>query len=146
LSQGLRLQRSSNQPDLREEIERPEADVDEPCPPRRDPWAVEPGEEDARRDHRGNQSGGHVIGGGGVANWGGALRLGDISQALWGTGLTNPLGADVHLIVHSHGPAIPKTIASMIHSFGGGCSNVPPGTGAPGPNECVDLQFSAYEA
>lgn len=89
---------------------------------------------------------GHVTGGSGVANWGGALRVGDTSEALWGPGLTDPLGADVHLIVHSHGPMITNIVANMIHSFGGGCSNVPAGTGAPGPNECVDLQFSAHES
>jgi len=88
---------------------------------------------------------GHVVGGNGVANWAGALRIGDTSEALWGPGLTNPSGADVHLVVHSHGPKIPGLAANMIHSFGGGCANVPPGTGTPGPNLCWDPQFSVHE-
>ena len=62
---------------------------------------------------------------------------------LLGPGRTNPGGADIHLIVHDHGPAISGPVDEMIHSFGGGCANLPPFTG---PNDCEDLQFSPHES
>ncbi len=86
---------------------------------------------------------GHVIGGNGTANYGGHLAIGDTSGAAFGNGLTNPLGADVHLVVRDHGPVIRNLASEMIHTFGGGCSNMPPFTG---PNVCDDVQFSAHEA
>lgn len=62
-----------------------------------------------------------------------------------GEGLTNPMGADIHLIVRDHGPIIPELLHEQISTFGGGCINAPPGTGKPGPNTCEDLQFSVHE-
>lgn len=81
---------------------------------------------------------GHVIGGSGVGNYGAHLSVGDTSGVLLGAGpgLTNPRGAEIHLVVRSHGPAIPRLVAEQISTFGAGCNNVPPGTGTPGPNTC----------
>lgn len=90
---------------------------------------------------------GHVIGGSGVGNYGAHLSVGDTSGVLLGVGpgLTNPQGAEIHLVVRSHGPAIPELVEEQISTFGAGCNNVPPGTGTPGPNTCVDLQFAVHE-
>ena len=87
---------------------------------------------------------GHVIGGNGVGNFGGQLSVGDPSEA-WplytGPGVLDPRTAEIWLVVHEHGPAIPGLIDFMIHSFGGGCANLPPFTG---PNACVSTQVSIY--
>jgi len=76
---------------------------------------------------------GHVIGASGVGIFGARLAIGDTSGALFGPGLTNPLGADIHLVVHDHGPADPAIVADQIHSFGV-CNLV-----------CTDVQFSVHE-
>lgn len=76
---------------------------------------------------------GHVIGGSGIANFGAWLGVGDTGGALFGPGLTNPLGADIHLVVHDHGRLPPQQIAEGIHNFG------------PCVPDCVDPQFSAHE-
>ncbi|MEK6854800.1 MAG: hypothetical protein AABX73_01115 [Nanoarchaeota archaeon] len=73
------------------------------------------------------------------------LKVGDLGGALFGPGLINPLGADIHLVVRSHGRLIPGLVKEQISTFGGGCNNAPPGTGIPGPNTCEDLQFSVHE-
>jgi hypothetical protein len=87
---------------------------------------------------------GHVIGGTGTGNFAGHLSLGDTSGA-WpfytGPGVENPWTAEVWLVVHQHGQAVPGLIPSMIHTFGGGCANLPPGTG---PNTCITSQIAVY--
>jgi hypothetical protein len=90
---------------------------------------------------------GHVIGGSGMGNFGAHLSVGDTSGVLLGVGpgLTNPEGAEIHLVVRSHGPAIPGLVNEQISSFGAGCNDAPPGTGTPGSNTCVDLQFAVHE-
>jgi hypothetical protein len=76
---------------------------------------------------------GHVIGGSGKADFGAHLAVGDTSGALFGPGLTNPLGADIHLVLHDHGPADPAIVNDEIHSFGV-CNPI-----------CTDVQFSVHE-
>jgi hypothetical protein len=76
---------------------------------------------------------GHVIGGTGKADFGAHLAVDDTSGALFGPGLTNPLGADIHLVLHDHGPADRAIVADEIHSFGV-CNPV-----------CTDVQFSVHE-
>lgn len=77
---------------------------------------------------------GHQVGGSGRATFAGSLRTGDDTDALWGPGLTNPLGADVHLVVRDHGHLEPQQRSAGIHDFGT-CS----------PQGCTDVQFSAHE-
>ena len=76
---------------------------------------------------------GHVIGGSGTANFGAHLSVGDTSGALFGPGLINPLGADIHLVVRDSGPVDPATAAAAIHSYGV-CNLV-----------CNNVQFSVHE-
>jgi hypothetical protein len=88
---------------------------------------------DPRVDPLVTYAAGHVTGANGSANWASHLSAGEPDgQILIGSELTNPLGADVHLIVHDHDAlANLGNIGDEIHSFGAG-----PGT---------DLAFAAHE-
>jgi hypothetical protein len=110
--------------------------------------------------------GGHVVGGGGMTSFGGSLKVGDtsgsglaeIGMPERSVGLTNPWGAQVGLLLHSHGPMVPgPTLASQLSSFTGGCTVFLgdlelPGSGlADGPEdvpdavgECSTLQASIH--
>ena len=48
--------------------------------------------------------------------------------------LTNAGGAEIHLVVRSHGPAIPGLVEEQITTFGGGCDI----------NVCVNEQFTIH--
>jgi hypothetical protein len=88
---------------------------------------------DPRVDPLVTHAAGHVSGAAGTAHWAGYLSAGaPKGQVLIGTALTNPLGADVHLVVHDH-DAIANlgTIGEEIHTEGAG----------PG----ADLAFAAHE-
>ena len=111
---------------------------------------------------------GVVAGGSGMATLAGRTRVGDVSGSaqapagLFSYGLTNPLGAEFHMVVRDHGPVIPEFMPDMIHSLAGGCTDagIPaPGADSPwndyalspqyggeygrlGPNLCIDQQFS----
>lgn len=88
---------------------------------------------DARVDPVVTYAAGHVTGASGTANYASYLSVGaPRGQILIGSALTNPLGADVHLVVHDH-DAIANlgNIGEEIHSFGS----------VPG----VDLAFAAHE-
>lgn len=78
---------------------------------------------------------GHVVGGDGVDNFGARLSVGDTAEAVFGPGLLNLFGAEIHLVVRSHGKAIPSLIDEQIHSFNGGCP----------PNTCVNVQGSMHK-
>lgn len=75
---------------------------------------------------------GHVIGKSGVGNFGGHLRVGEISQSgLAEAGLGPAVGllpdltfsAEIHMALHSHGPAVSgPTLKAQLSSFLGGCS------------------------
>ena len=76
---------------------------------------------------------GHEIGGGGRATFSARLPTGDTSGALWGPGLIDPLGADIHLLVRDQGTLTPHQRSQGIHDFGL-CSPT-----------CTNLQFSPHE-
>jgi hypothetical protein len=73
---------------------------------------------------------GKVIGASGAGNFGAHLRVGDTSGSAFreigmadrAIGLTNPRGAQVALLLHSHGPIVPGDIPSQLSSFTGGCA------------------------
>ena len=76
--------------------------------------------------------------------------LGHTEQEWFGNGLTDPLEAEVHLVMRTHGPVIDGRVDTMIGTFRDGCHNVAEdepgfGDGAPGPNECHDLQFAMFQ-
>ena len=105
---------------------------------------------------------GNVIGNSGKANFAGHRKIGDNSGSIFfpllpagmqPPGLQNPEGAEIHIIVHSHGEMLPEYMPSMIQTFGGGC--VDPGApffglhfpewGPQGPNVCQSLQFAVHQ-
>jgi hypothetical protein len=96
---------------------------------------------------------GAVIGSNGKANFQADLAVGHTAQEWFGNGFTNPTGAEIHTIVHSHGQVIPELKDNMTSTFRGGCGDdemIVPGhpaynDGIPGPNQCEDLQFSVLQ-
>jgi hypothetical protein len=90
--------------------------------------------------------GGHIVGPDGKGNFGTYKAPGDNSGVVVaGPGLTNPLGADVHLVVRDHGPVQEGLFAEQVSTFGGGCTEAPEGTGTLGDFACYDAQFSFFE-
>jgi hypothetical protein len=69
---------------------------------------------------------GHVIGGSGIAKYGAYISEGDISgcaaPSLPCNGLIDSRTAEVHLVVRTHGQALPGAIDEQISSFNGGCN------------------------
>lgn len=109
---------------------------------------------------------GQVTGASGSANLGASLRVGDTSGSAFpeigmperSVGLTNPRGAQVALLLHSHGPKLSgQALAWQLSSFTGGCEVFQgdlemPGSGlADGPEdvpdavgECSTIQASVH--
>lgn len=75
---------------------------------------------------------GNIVGPSWKGRFAGHLSLGDTGGALFGPGILNPMGAEVHVLVRSHGPIIPGDVPSQIHTVGGGC------------NPCIDRQAAAF--
>lgn len=74
--------------------------------------------------------GGTIVGGTGKVNLGGHLAVGDASRSgvmeigmpEYLSPLTDPWNAEVHLVIHSHGPKQTGTdLKSQLNSFTGGC-------------------------
>lgn len=82
---------------------------------------------------------GHVIDVDGDAVFQGFLPAGGFAtEDLMGLGLVDALKAEVHLVVRTHGQAIPGQVDEMINTFNGGCSDA-------FPNEpCEDIQFAVF--
>lgn len=77
----------------------------------------------------------------------------DLHQAWYGNGLTNPLGAEIHLVLNDHGELIPDMAADMLSSYRGGCTDesLPPpfpetaiSDGEVGPNQCRLMQDAIF--
>lgn len=103
---------------------------------------------------------GSLVGGDGHARFSDRLAVGearnscidffvDLVDGLEGKdyGLTNPAGAEVHLVVRSHGPRIPGQVDQQRSTFAGGCEDfLAPGTTELEPGQCSDLQFALFPA
>lgn len=104
---------------------------------------------------------GNVVGATGISGFAGHKAIGDNSGSVFPPlfppgvnppGLLNPMGSEIHLIVHTHGPMIPDYMPDMIQTFGGGCVDPgPPFTGlwfpewgAQGPNNCLSQQVGVH--
>ena len=104
---------------------------------------------------------GNVVGASGNSGFAGHKAIGDNSGSIFPPlfppgieppGMLNPLGSEIHLIVHTHGPMIPEYMPDMIKTFGGGCVDPgPPFTGlwfpewgAQGPNNCLSQQVGIH--
>jgi len=106
-------------------------------------------------------AGGHVVGGP-RNTFAGHLQVGDSSGSGFNEfgvpelaiGLSNPMGAEVLLALHSHGPAMTgQDLVAQIGSFTGGCDDfLGPGGFAAGFGdipvnfgECSTMQFSLHQ-
>ncbi len=97
---------------------------------------------------------GHVVGGSGMAGFGGRLGAGPLPEGWFsGRGLDDPLGAEIHLVLNDHGPAIADFMPEMIRTYRAGCTDasLPPifpasakADGAPGPNTCRLWQAAVF--
>jgi|GEM_PF-1513019 len=65
--------------------------------------------------------GGQVIGNSGDGYFGSHLAPGDVSGALFGPGLLDPIAAEIHIVLRNHGQVIPELLDDQLGSFGGGC-------------------------
>lgn len=93
---------------------------------------------------------GRVVGRNGRTHFAATLTAGGVPNGWFGNGLINPTGAEIHLVVRTHGQAIPGRVHEMTTTFAGGCNNVPPehpgyGDGDPGLNHCEDIQFTVFQ-
>lgn len=116
-------------------------------------------------------AGGSLVGGPGTATFAGSRRLGPLDGSInapvlpanLANGLVNPLGAEIHLVVHHHGPKLPEYMPDMIKTVDGGCvdAGIPfegadtpwnnyagdpmGGYGRRGPNTCGSVQFAVHQ-
>ena len=97
---------------------------------------------------------GNIVGGEGTATFAGTVRAGAVPGGWFGNGLTNPRGAEIHLIVQDHGPKIAGLVANQLSTVRGGCTDAslpvlyPPAAfadGIPGPNTCRLRQFAIFQ-
>jgi hypothetical protein len=109
---------------------------------------------------------GHVAGGSGQATFSGHRRAGDDSGSITDPiglpafGLVDSEGAEIHLVLHEHGPKLARYLPDMIHSVAGGCieAGIPePGVASPfnaytgpeygerGPNTCRSIHFAVHQ-
>ncbi len=82
---------------------------------------------------------GLIVGSDGVGNFSASLKQGVPPaglHVLFGPGLEDALGAEVHLIVRDHGVPIVGTVGAQISMVNGGC----------GPNTCTNVQASIHRA
>jgi hypothetical protein len=95
--------------------------------------------------------GGSLVGGSGKATVAAHQNVGEAGYSVFeqlgapSPGLMDAGAAELHLVVRTHGPAIPGLVYEMIRTFGAGCSGLPEVLGTPGPNTCEDLQFAIHQ-
>ena len=96
---------------------------------------------------------GVVVGKDGTGRFASHLPVGPLRQAWFGTGLDNPQGAEIHLVINDHGPLIPDMADTMLNTYRGGCQDegLPPpfpptaiSDGEPGPNTCRLVQVAVF--
>lgn len=83
----------------------------------------------------------------------GSLAIGDVRDSclpFFGApdhGLIDPVGAEVHLVVRSHGPRLPRQLRAQRTTFAGGCEVfLDQGAEVSAPGECADQQFAMFPA
>lgn len=78
---------------------------------------------------------GDVVGVDGSAHFVSNLAEGDISGAVFGPGLINRRGAEIHYVLRDHGMARAEVLTEQLTTLNGGCDEA---------NPCVDLQFAVF--
>jgi hypothetical protein len=98
---------------------------------------------------------GHVSGAAGRGTFAGSFRAGDLPGWLPDASLSNPLGAEIQLVLNDHGPVLSDYLPEMIHTYRAGCTDAslppifPPSAvadGTPGPNACQLYQAAVFAA
>jgi hypothetical protein len=79
---------------------------------------------------------GDVVGALGVGWFSGSLAVDDATEAIAGTGLHNPAGADIHFVVRDHGPVSPDPDIAYQQTHTVDVCNP----------TCTDVQTSVHEA
>lgn len=74
----------------------------------------------------------------GIGTFRAHLPAGASREALWGPGLQNLEGAEIHAVIRYHGPVIPEIFVDQITTVGGGCDEFNQPTG------CYDPQAIAF--
>lgn len=94
---------------------------------------------------------GSIVGGNGHARFQDLLKVGEDRNScleFFGAedhGLLDPEGAEVHVVVRSHGPPIPGMVPEMRSTFAGACEDfLDAGTVPEEQGECADLQFAVH--
>jgi len=64
---------------------------------------------------------GHIVGGSGKGNFSAHLSVGDIFDNM--KVFNNPLTAEVHMALRTHGPAQPEMMPDQIQTIDGGCTS-----------------------
>ena len=91
----------------------------------------------------------------GAMEFAGFLAAGDVDadEAWFGNGFTNPLGAEIHIVINDHGLLIPDMTDTMLNTYRGGCQDegLPPpfpptaiSDGEVGPNTCRLIQVAVF--
>jgi hypothetical protein len=99
---------------------------------------------------------GVIVGESGEAHFASFLPAGEVTDDPWfpGTAFANPSGAEIHLVINSHGPLIPEMAGEMLNSYRAGCTDdsLPPpfpdtakADGEAGPNDCALVQAAVYQ-
>jgi len=98
---------------------------------------------------------GVIVGESGEAHFAAYLPVGEVTDDPWfGNGFTNPAGAEIHLVINSHGPLIPERAGEMLNTYRAGCTDesLPapfPATakadGEAGPNTCALVQAAVFQ-
>jgi hypothetical protein len=94
---------------------------------------------------------GGVVGMAGIGGFGGSLRTGvegEPGETLLisngGLGLTDPTGAEVHMVIRYHGPVVAGEMPGQIGSFAGGCTPASSLDLGDGDFDCVDMQAVVF--
>ncbi|MEM9007060.1 MAG: PEP-CTERM sorting domain-containing protein [Cyanobacteria bacterium P01_F01_bin.86] len=91
---------------------------------------------------------GDIVEADGIGNFEASVGLGELpdkyDQVLFGDGLQDPFGTEVHTIVRWHGPASdnPDLLEQQLTTFNGGCAT----PDNPDGFQCADLQSVAFAA
>lgn len=101
---------------------------------------------------------GKVAGASGRATFATHFSTGPVPGGWFANEFTNPRGAEIHLIIMDHGPALPGLVWNQISTFRGGCSDQSVNTaplagfpdvakedGVPGPNTCRLVQVTILQ-
>ena len=78
---------------------------------------------------------GSIAGYDGIADFYAQLdRREKTGEVLFGPGLVNVFGAEIHVVIRTHGQPIPGAVDAQLSTFGGGCET----------NYCADVQAAVH--